>query len=99
MFVNRLPFFMTISRHIKFGTAEAIKNQQNKTILAAIKQVKSIYMRRGFIITHLLMDGQFEPLRADIADLKITLNTVSRDAHVPEIERRIRTVKERTRCI
>jgi hypothetical protein len=99
MFVNRLPFFMTISRSLKFGTAESLKNQKDKTILISIKQVKSIYAKRGFKITHMLMDGQFESLRADIADLQITLNTVSNDEHVPEIERRIRTVKERTRCI
>jgi hypothetical protein len=99
MFVNGIPFFMTISRNIKFGTAEMLKTQHNKTILAAIKQVKSVYMKRGFKIKHMLMDGQFESLRADIADLQITLNTVANDEHVPEIERRIRTVKERTRCI
>jgi hypothetical protein len=92
MFDSRLPFFLTISWHIKFGTAESLKNQQNKAILAAIKQVKSIYVQRGFKITHMLMGGQFESLRANMADLQITLNTVSNDEHVPEIERRIRTV-------
>jgi hypothetical protein len=99
MFVNRFPFVMTISRHLKFGTAEYIKNQKDDTILTAIKHVKGLYMHRGFKITHMLMDGQFESLRADIADLQINLNTVSRDEHVPEIERRIRTVKECTRCV
>ncbi len=99
MFVNKIPFFMTISRNIKFGTAEMILNQKNSTLIAAIKQVKQIYMRRGFIIHTILLDGQFESLRGDIADLHITLNTVSNDEHVPDIERYIRTVKERTRCI
>jgi hypothetical protein len=99
MFVSRIPFFMAISRHIKFGTAEMLKNQQNKTILAAIKQVHSVYAKRGFKIRNMLMDGQFESLRAQLADLNITLNTISADEHVPEIERRIRTVKERTRCV
>jgi hypothetical protein len=99
MFVNKIPFFMTISRHIKFSTAEMLKNQKSATILAAIKQVKSIYMKRGFHLSHMLMDGQFEPIRAVLADLQITLNTVSRDEHVPEIERHIRTTKERTRCV
>ena len=32
MFVNKIPFFMTISRNIKFGTAEVIQNQQSATI-------------------------------------------------------------------
>jgi hypothetical protein len=34
-----------------------------------------------------------------VAALGITLNGVARDEHVPEIERYIRTVKERTRCL
>ena len=99
MFVNKIPFFITISRHLRFGTAENISNQNMKTLLASVKQVKSTYMKRGFILTHVLMDGQFEPLRADLADIQIDLNTVSADEHVPEIERHIRTVKERVRCI
>ena len=45
------------------------------------------------------MDGQFEPLRGNLAELSILLNTASNDEHVPEIERQIRTVKERTRAI
>jgi hypothetical protein len=77
MFVNKLPFFMTVSRHLRFGTAENITNQTKKTLLASIKQVKSTYLKRGFILTDLLMDGQFEPLRADLADMQLNLNTVS----------------------
>jgi hypothetical protein len=43
MFVNRIPFFITISRNIKFCTAEMLQSQQNKTILIAIRQVCNIY--------------------------------------------------------
>ena len=43
------------------------------------------------------MDGQFENLRADVADMQIVLNTTSNDEHVPDIERHIRTMKERVR--
>ena len=45
------------------------------------------------------MDGQFEPLRGNLAELGIVLNTASNDEHVPEIERQIRTVKERIQAI
>ena len=45
------------------------------------------------------MDVHFEPLHGDLADMGIQLNTVSNDEHVPEIERQIRTLKERTRGI
>jgi hypothetical protein len=45
------------------------------------------------------MDGQFESIRGDLAGLDITLNTVANDEHVPEVERYIRTVKDRTRSV
>jgi hypothetical protein len=52
MFVNRIPFFMTVSRHIKFGTAKMIKSQTGSTLLTAIKQVKGTCMKHGFKVTH-----------------------------------------------
>ncbi len=45
------------------------------------------------------VDGHFEPLRVELADLGVTLNKCSREEHVPVAERRIRTLKERCRCI
>ncbi len=93
---------MTVSRYLKFGSVEMIQNKKPKMILTAITQVRRAYMRRGFTISTLLMDYEFEPLRgdfADLADMQITLNTVTNDEHVPDIERHIRTLKERTRCI
>ena len=97
MFINKIPFFMTYSRYIRFGTIEVLPNRQSKCIMAALKTVKSIYTKRGFRIVHLLMDNEFEPLRGDLSTLHITLNTVAEAEHVPDIERYIRTVKERTR--
>jgi hypothetical protein len=99
MFVNRIAFFVTKSRKIHFSIAELLRDQKNSTILKAIRQVKNTYRSRGFKITSLLMDNQFESLRGDIADLGITLNVVSNDEHVPDIERHIRMLKERTRCV
>jgi hypothetical protein len=34
-----------------------------------------------------------------LADLQLTLNTVSNDEHVPEVEHHIHTVKECTHCM
>ena len=44
------------------------------------------------------MDGQFEPLCGDLAEMGIQLNTVSNNEHIPEIEHQIRTLKEGTRA-
>jgi hypothetical protein len=51
MFVNQIPFFITISRNIKFGTIEVLKNRKNPTILQAFKNVNAIYNNLGFQIT------------------------------------------------
>ena len=99
MFVNKIPFFTTISRSIKFGTVEAIKDKKASTLVTAVKQVVSIYKKRGFSVKMICMDGEFEVLRGDLAEMGVTLNTSSNDEHVPEIERQIRTIKERTRCV
>ena len=66
---------------------------------SGIGAVHQIYLQRGFRIQNAFMDGQFEPLRGNLAELGILLNTASNDEHVPEIERQIWTVKERTRSI
>jgi hypothetical protein len=89
IYVNRIPFLMMVSRHIKFGNAKMLKSESDATILDAIKHVKKAYATRGFKLTYLLTDGQFKSLCADLAHLGIALNFVYRDKHVPEIERYI----------
>ena len=98
MYVNKLPFFISIARDIKFSTAQKLDSQKAPMLLDAVKKIQQVYLRRGFEIAHLLMDGQFEPIRGDLSSLGITLNTVANDEHVPEVERHIRTLKERTRA-
>ena len=99
MFVNKLPFFVTISRNLKFGTAVLITDQKHATLVKAVRDVRNIYKKRGFKTGAMLMDGQFEGLTGDLAEFGVTLNTVARGEHVPEAERYIRTIKERARCV
>ena len=64
-----------------------------------IKQVNWLYRQRGFCPIYALMNGQFEPLCGDFAEIGIQLNIVSIHDHVPESEHQIRTLKERTQAI
>jgi len=48
MFVNKIPFLITISRHVKCGTVEVMKNRKSETIVAGLKHVKQLYAKRGF---------------------------------------------------
>ena len=99
MKVNKIPFLVTISRAIKFGTVAWLKNSKIETIMSSVTQVRNVYLKRGFTLEVIEADGQFEPLRGELGALGITLNKCSRQEHVPVAERRIRTLKERCRCI
>ena len=99
MYVNKIPFFITISRFLKFGTAVLIADQKHETLIAVTRDVCNIYKKRGFILQTVLMDGQFEGITGGLAGFGITVNTVARGEHVPEAERYIRTIKERARCV
>jgi hypothetical protein len=99
MKVNKMPFLISISRAIKFGTVAWLKNAKAETILAHIRNIRNIYVSRGFILEIVEVDGQFEPLRGNLAEMGITLNKCSREEHIPVAERRIRTLKERCRSI
>ena len=99
MYVNKVPLLVTLSRNVKFGTVEAVKDRKEATLLKGIATVVTLYRKAGFTVTTALMDGEFVPLRGGLAEIGITLNETSRDEHVGDIERYIRTVKERMRSI
>ncbi len=74
MKVNKMPFLVSISRAIKFGTVAWLKNAKAATIMKHIDDVRKIYVKRGFTLEIVEVDGQFEPLRGELAALGITLN-------------------------
>ena len=68
-------------------------------ILKSMQAILQIYWRNGFLVEVALMDGEFAHLRGELASIGVTLNDTSRDEHVGDIERFIRTIKERMRAI
>ena len=93
MFINKIPFFISISRHIKFITVEVLPNRRISTVVKKLQDIVNLYRSRGFNISTIMADHEFELLRPTFP----YLNTTARDEHVPDIERCIRTVKDRTR--
>ena len=93
MFINKVAFLITSSRNLKFGTVEAISNRQTTTIIAKLRTVCQVYHHRGFHVSVILGDPEFEPIRAAFPQL----NCCAADEHVPDIEWYIRTVKDRVR--
>ena len=85
MFINKVAFLITTSRNLKFGTVEAISNQQITTIIVKLRSVCQVYHHRGFQVSVILGDTEFEPIQAAFPQL----NCCAADEHVPNIERYI----------
>jgi hypothetical protein len=99
MFVNKIPFFLSISRNIRFITAEVLDNRKHATLVAALQRIHGIYRKRGFCIINIVGNSEFEcTLGAVATNLQSELNICGEDEHVPDIERCICTIKERTCC-
>jgi hypothetical protein len=95
--VNGSPYFHTISEWIKFRTVAPINNRLRRTLLYETKAVINLYETRGFTITRVEGDREFSCIRNDF--LPTPVNIADADDHVAEVERSIRTIKERTRCL
>jgi len=93
MFVNKIPFLVTVSRALKFVTVEDLLNRKVTTVRDKLRAVLRLYRHRGFHVTTLLGDQEFEPLR----EFFPFINTCGADEHVPDVERMIRTIKDRAR--
>ena len=99
MHVNGIPFCVTQSRHIHFGTVDVLPSLQATDIGTALQHVLNIYARGGFQVMTALMDSAFPGLHDVCNQLRVTLNTTSQDEHVGDVERYIRTIKECMRGI
>ena len=69
MKVAGIPFLMTISRNIKFGSAGKLDNMKTGHILKHFKALIGAYVTRGFKVTIMITDNQLEPMRGNLADL------------------------------
>jgi hypothetical protein len=60
MYMNGVPFLLTISRNLKFGTIEALPNQLEATVITGLISMVRMYKQRGFSISLGLADGEFD---------------------------------------
>ena len=97
MFVNKVTFMMVISNNLKLITAEYIQSRLQKIILAQMKRIKNTCSHKGICFSDCNYDNRFEPLQDGLTSLQIELNPVAQDKHVPEIDKFICTIKQRSR--
>ena len=98
MFVNGLPFFITLSRKIQFVTIQYVPRRTAGELANALKSTIKLYLRSGFRPSTAIMDGEFDKVKEKLLDW-IVINTTAKNEHVGEIERKIRHAKNQCRCI
>ena len=88
-FINKIPFFITLSRKICFTTVTHLANRRITTIFAALKSIFMYYLQKGFQIMTITGDNEFAPL-AELLFYELpgapTLNLTSANEHKPYIE-------------
>ena len=97
-YVNKMPFLHTKSGKINYLTVASTKSRSKGIIVNEIQRITNIYKKRGFSITKYHGDNEF-----DMNDLREmirpgVLHICANEEHVYEVERSIRTIKERCRC-
>ena len=97
MHVNKVPFLISISQHIHYGTIRALDSMKIPILEEEIKRIIRMYSVRGFNIKYILVDIQFKAIK-DRGNLNAIVNVVGKGEHAPAIERFIRVIKERCRC-
>ena len=95
-FVDRKPFFTSISKKIMFTTAEALPNRLKNAVMGAAGRTIAYYKIYGFKVKLIIADNEFGPIRDQLMDSKgVELALAAPDEHVREVERNIRVIKER----
>jgi hypothetical protein len=97
MFVNGVPFLVSVARGLNLVTAKFMPSCTAKQLAAGITWMMDLYARGGFQVGTVLMDNEFKKLQNLVPILAI--NTTAAREHVPEVERKIRLIKERGRGI
>jgi hypothetical protein len=99
-FVNKIPFFLTLSRNICFTAVNHLADRTVSQIFKAFKEMYQYYLQHGFHTTTVHADGEFSPLKTLLEAMPggPMVNLASANEHVPEIERQIQAVKERCRA-
>jgi hypothetical protein len=97
--VNKLPYLHTKSEKINFLTVQSGKNRTKRSIIDGLNVVLDTYHARGFMVTDIHGDNEF-----DINDLRHALSPTTIHIHGVEehsgiVERSIRTIKERCRSM
>lgn len=99
IFINRIPFFVSISRFISFTTVKILPNLSNKMLFYICRRVVRVYLNHGFSLNMFLLNGQFDSIKLKLQKYCSTVNIVTKKEHITEVEQFIRTLEEYSRAV
>ncbi len=86
LFLDGMAFLLTLSRNIKFVTAEQVPVRLAKTLVKNIERVLQVYCHDGFIVRTILMDVEFEKIRSILLAAECNSITTAAKEHVSKAE-------------
>jgi len=100
MKVNGLQFLTTVSKRLKYRTAQYLVTLKANTIIDQLRQVFLLYNSGGFLIGSIDCDNGFRSIRMELME-RFNLEAMYfslPDEHEPYSERNNRVIKERVRA-
>ena len=92
-FIQDHGFLHTISRNLNYRTIVSVPDRSHSTIKTEFKRVIHMYQQRGFTVSDIHGDHEFDGVRDFFSPIRF--NIVAANGHVGEVERSIHTIKER----
>ena len=90
-FVNKIPLLITLSRNIDFTNTSHLPTHKSRDILKSFWRIYAFYLKRGFIITTVPSDGEFDTVQEIIVEKlsELMANLTSAKENSPKIEQLI----------
>jgi len=99
LFVNKIPFLVCHGGPVNHLYVHRLRNRTKSEIAKKLKIIKSKYSGRGFAINVVHGDNEFNHETIMSVFPSAIIEICGANEHVPVVERSIRTIKDRTRCL
>ena len=90
------PMLITLSRKVRLVMGQPLPNRRKSTLYEALNFIINFYRSQQFRVRKIHGDPEFKHVKGNVS---ADVETVGRSEHVADIEREIRTTKEKMRAI
>ena len=101
MFINNSPYLISVALPLRLTLCNAIKGKKRSDLLEAVDEQINILKLHKFNIIAVHCDGEkgVMTLESKLQERGIQLHNAAPGTHAANVERKIRVIKERLRCV